>query len=172
MCANEQVSKAQSDASTSHSTPSEHAEPEQNEITPSGDSKDTDPVPDSADTADTQAHTDRHEPTETVADTQETEPAQAEADDTETQVAQTGEADDESEVVTTTVVVEDSLTFDENHFSTPTAASPAASAAHSDTDEVSPGRAGRDTHTHCIQHCRRLEPCTYVYPLLSRRSEC
>lgn len=159
MCANEQVSEAQSEAGISQSSPGEQAQTEQDEITRSGDSKDTDLVaeqgPDQvADTADTQTETHGQEPTETVTDTQETEPAQAEADDTDTQVAQTSEADEESEALTT-VLVEDSLTFDENHFSTPTAASPAASAAHSDT-EVSPGRAGRDT----LLAAPDILPCT------------
>ncbi|CAH0589905.1 unnamed protein product [Chrysodeixis includens] len=138
VCANEQVSEAQSDASTSQSTASEHAEPEHNEITRSDQDKDTDDVADPATAAADTAETGEQEAESEAAAplTQETEPAPA-APDPDTQAAPPTAADDSP--VVTTVLVEDALTFDENHFSTPTAASPAASAPHSDTEDETDG---------------------------------
>lgn len=135
VCANEHVHDAQSDASTSQNTASEATDQaEQNEITNTSESVENSNDNDEVDGE--TAPTDNQEilTQEVIADETETQnetQTQNETEDiqNETENTQNGSdaTENETEVPQTEVVVEDALTFDENHFSTPTGASPVTS---------------------------------------------
>lgn len=139
VCANEQVGDAQTEASTSHDIASEPNDQEQIETNTVQVTEHTDEVDGEAvteeqddsrvDTENTTEQTETEVPNGTETETQNESETQneAEANDTErtTEVIE-NETEPETEVTEevalpqTEVVVEDALTFDENHFSTPT----------------------------------------------------
>ncbi|XP_049701340.2 E3 ubiquitin-protein ligase Nedd-4 isoform X3 [Helicoverpa armigera] len=141
VCANELVGDAQTEASTSHDTASEPNDEEQTETNTVQVTEHTDEVDGEAATeeqddsrVDTENTTEQTETETEVPNETETPPQnesemqnEAEENDTErtTEVIE-NETEPETEVTEevalpqTEVVVEDALTFDENHFSTPT----------------------------------------------------